>query len=320
MVPKLFDPRAPGDDTPTVRSLVGLYLAHCTAHDVLCPSSLHERRTILGDFCETYGDWPVDRLKAYHLDDWINAHPTWKAPGTRQLFAAYVKALFGWSLQWDRIDRNPFARCRYKGSERRPAIPDPVLERIIAAATPPFAVALKFLRLTGCRVGELVAAKWGDVDLDVGAWRIENHKTRRKTGKPKVVGLSAGAESLLRTIALAGTADTCAGPVLDAGVVSPQLMSADARVFLNGHGRPWTTSALRGHWMRVTHKLHVTGVGLHSIRHTAATAMIRGGAPIKLVAQQLGHASVKTTEMFYVDVSDDVEGLRRAAELGRPRP
>jgi site-specific recombinase XerD len=38
--------------------------------------------------------------------------------------------------------------------------------------------------------------------------------------------------------------------------------------------------------------------GLHSLRHTAATAMVNGGASFKDVADVLGHKSITTTLVY----------------------
>lgn len=59
---------------------------------------------------------------------------------------------------------------------------------------------------------------------------------------------------------------------------------------------------------------------LHQLRHTAATAWIRAGVPIEVVAKLLTHRSVATTSATYVHL--DVEDLRaelvRAGVWGEP--
>ena len=62
-------------------------------------------------------------------------------------------------------------------------------------------------------------------------------------------------------------------------------------------------------------KPHVDKLRLHDLRHTCATNLARAGKDIKLIAQYLGHADVKTTAR-YIHYQD--EDLRAAAEtLGR---
>lgn len=59
------------------------------------------------------------------------------------------------------------------------------------------------------------------------------------------------------------------------------------------------------------------GVAAHSLRHTAATDMLRGGANLRAVQLFLGHSSLATTER-YLKVS--MTDLRKAGEGRRYRP
>jgi len=58
-------------------------------------------------------------------------------------------------------------------------------------------------------------------------------------------------------------------------------------------------------------KPHVDKLRLHDLRHTCATNLARAGKDIKLIAQYLGHADVKTTAR-YIHYQD--EDLKAAAE------
>jgi integrase len=50
----------------------------------------------------------------------------------------------------------------------------------------------------------------------------------------------------------------------------------------------------------------MTGVGLHTLRHSAATVMLTNGVPLKVVSEILGHASIAITGDVYGHVSPDV--------------
>lgn len=63
----------------------------------------------------------------------------------------------------------------------------------------------------------------------------------------------------------------------------------------------------------------VDGVGVHTLRHSAAVAWLESGVHIKAVADLLGHSSIAITGDIYGHTSDDtaraaVDGL--AARLG----
>ncbi|NLT31012.1 MAG: tyrosine-type recombinase/integrase, partial [Propionibacterium sp.] len=47
-------------------------------------------------------------------------------------------------------------------------------------------------------------------------------------------------------------------------------------------------------------------IGLHTLRHSAATVMLESGVPLKVVSEILGHFSVSITGDIYAHVSADV--------------
>ena len=50
----------------------------------------------------------------------------------------------------------------------------------------------------------------------------------------------------------------------------------------------------------------MTDIGLHTLRHSAATTMLTNGVPLKVVSEILGHASIVITADIYGHVSPDV--------------
>jgi integrase len=175
---------------------------------------------------------------------------------------------------------------------------DDVLSLYLRAANKPFERVPRFLRLVGCRIGELCRARWEDVDLDKGVWLVHHHKTRRQTGKPKVKVLTAEAVALLR--------DT------------PRL---GEHVFLNTRGQPYTSSACEEYFRHLRDDLlHLpksTG-SIHSICHRFATAAAAAAAPLKLISEQLGHSNVRTAERHYLHLAGQVDAIRAAAALAAP--
>jgi site-specific recombinase XerD len=66
-------------------------------------------------------------------------------------------------------------------------------------------------------------------------------------------------------------------------------------------------------------KASMSGIGVHTLRHSAAVAWLESGVHIKAVADLLGHHSIAITGDIYGHTSDDtartaVEGL--AGQLG----
>lgn len=59
-------------------------------------------------------------------------------------------------------------------------------------------------------------------------------------------------------------------------------------------------------------KLGLVGVGVHTGRHTNATAALLAGVPLHVVSRNLGHSSVAITADLYGHVTDDAS--RSASE------
>lgn len=50
----------------------------------------------------------------------------------------------------------------------------------------------------------------------------------------------------------------------------------------------------------------LAGVGLHTLRHSAASVLLAQGVPLKVVSEILGHSSIAITGDVYGHVSPDV--------------
>lgn len=307
--------------TLTVRDVIALYLRHSKANGLHCQQALAERESLFALFNEaTFGDPPVkivdldvDNAKAYHLSDWIDANEGWKSVATRRAKANMIRAAFEWAAEQERITRNPFRKVRYAESERRPNLPDDVLETVEHLANKKFEIALRFLRLTGCRLSELSEATWAGIDFEHGVWTIHRHKSKRYTGKAKSVALVAEAVWLLQKMAIA--AAKMPNATFDTARMAPIFQQT---IFTNNRGTAWNRRTLGQSLSRIKVKFNIkTRASLHGVRHTAATEALANGASPVLVSEQLGHASPAITFKYYWHPdADHVQQIRQAFEKG----
>jgi integrase len=54
------------------------------------------------------------------------------------------------------------------------------------------------------------------------------------------------------------------------------------------------------------HRMGAIGVGVHTLRHAAASALLEAGVNIKAISDMLGHSSVAITGDIYGHTSDQV--------------
>lgn len=89
-------------------------------------------------------------------------------------------------------------------------------------------------------------------------------------------------------------------------------------VFLTRSGRP--LDRVNG-WRRVKAAALAAGISTeitpHTLRHSFATHLIEGGADLRAVQEMLGHASIRTTQIYTHLDAEQMRGLHR---LYHPRP
>ena len=143
--------------------------------------------------------------------------------------------------------------------------------------------AIRLYLLTGCRVSEILNARWQDADLERGfLWLPDS-----KTGKRPVL-LNSGAVAILAGL-----------PRLGSYIIAG-----------SDPGNP--RHDLKKPWAQIRHYAGLDDVRLHDLRHTHASIGAGAGLGLPIVGKLLGHKSPQTTER-YAHLADDP--LRRGAEL-----
>ncbi len=137
---------------------------------------------------------------------------------------------------------------------------------------------------TGCRVGELAAAKVGDWEREVGTMRI-----RGKGRKQRLVSVGSRATAALDeyVTATAGLRAAAHGLV------------ENSPLFLGRHGRPLAVRTIQ---QLVRAAQLAAGLGQrvtpHTLRHSFATHLLESGANLREVQEMLGHESLSTTQRY----------------------
>ena len=163
---------------------------------------------------------------------------------------------------------------------------------------------------TGLRVAEMAALRVSDMVLSPGAHGIVVR--RGKGGKRRYVRIGGSfARSCEDFLAWK---EAWGDPVDEEEPVFRSVVT----------GAAMTTRALQKMFARVCKRVGISGHSVHHCRHTYATYLYRAsGRDLRLVQRQLGHASVRTTEVyahvFDQDVERAVENLFVAAPQGTSR-
>jgi integrase len=164
------------------------------------------------------------------------------------------------------------------------------IARIVTAARdtrlgPLIALALS----TGARRGELLGAKWDDLDLRRGTLSIRRsleqtkagvREKAPKSGKSRVVALTAGAIETLREHRIA------------TGRIG-------GYIFAGTDGGTWTPSLVTDGFGDLCRKVKVVGASFHTLRHTCASTLLSQGVHPKIVQEMLGHSTIGITMDLY---------------------
>lgn len=97
-------------------------------------------------------------------------------------------------------------------------------------------------------------------------------------------------------------------------------------LFLSERGQPLTVKYLSAMMTRYVRSAEIGKAGsCHMFRHTCATLMLEGGADIRHVQEQLGHACLQTTQVYTHVSIRRLKEVHAATHPGaklspRPRP
>lgn len=200
-----------------------------------------------------------------------------------------IRTYYAFLLGEGLVENDPTEKVELPKTWRR--LPDALgradVERLLEAPDPSDTLywrdraLLEFAYAAGVRVGELIALRVRDIDLDEGLAIVFG-----KGSKERVVPVGGAAIRAL-TVYLRETR-----PTLDRG-------RGKGVAFLNARGGPLSRMGvwkiLRKHVERAGIRKRVTP---HTLRHSFATHLLEGGADLAAVQEMLGHADISTTQIY----------------------
>ncbi|MCK6683125.1 MAG: site-specific integrase [Thermoanaerobaculia bacterium] len=221
-----------------------------------------------------------------------------RTPTQANRLVASIRACFSAAVRSGIITLNPARSIRpfKENPPRARVISAEEMERLLVAIEEEEdafgKAALKILILTGARGKELLRAKWADVDLDAGIWRIPSPKA----GHPQVVPIDANVIAILKALPR----------LAESPFIIPGLRANQPRYDVRG---PWERAKQRA-------GLADSDLHVHDIRRTFGLAVARQ-AGLHIASKLLRHSSTKITEQVYAPLGlDDLrEALTRRAEV-----
>jgi integrase len=169
----------------------------------------------------------------------------------------------------------------------------------------------RLMLATGLRRGEALGLHWREVDLDAAMLRVRWTLTRTsrglELGEPKT-------DKSRRTVPLpSSTVETLRAHLTKQA--DERLMAAEAwrehgLVFTTEIGTPLEPRNVLRRFELLAQRAGLSGVHLHTLRHSAASFLLAAGTHTKVVQEHLGHSSYAITADIYSHV---VPALQREA-------
>lgn len=222
----------------------------------------------------------ADEIKAWD-DDLLRRG---LSPSTRHVYLAAVAFLYRRTLA------RPEVVAFIVLPRRRRTFPTVLsteeVRRLLAAfRAPRYRAFFSLIYDTGLRVSEAAHLKAGDLDGDRGVIRVREGKG----GKDRQVKLGKRLHELLRAY---WREERMKGP-------HPEPLSKESFLFASSTGGPISIMGSRYALSLALKEAGITKrVTPHTLRHCFATAQMEAGTELPVVQAQLGHASIRSTQIY----------------------
>jgi len=222
---------------------------------------------------------------------------------------AVLESAFRQAVRWRMLAEDPCAGVDLPRAKRKEmeALSVEECRRFLSVAEgseryPLFALALT----TGMRPSEYLALKWSDIDWKRGAarvsrtiqvsgtgWAFDDTKRKRSRRVVKLQGfVLAALEILNEKQAMGGEGNCC---------------PANELIFVTESGTPLRQKVVKREFRRLLSRAGIRPVRLYDLRHTAATLGVAAGVSVKVISDQLGHASISFTLERYSHVLPSIQ-------------
>lgn len=233
-----------------------------------------------------FGHLKLSEIKRHEVQQFHNDLVTVEklAPATADHHVVYLRRVLSLAVQWEFLEKNVLANIPLMKVDNKVEryLSDAEVKRLVDVLTTDLAFGASYLLLyllsTGARLNEAMQAKWDQVDLEKGIWRIP--ATNSKSKKTRSVPLNESAIWVLGQLWTKGKHEY---------------------LFVNeATKKPWVT--ITRAWYRLRAKAGIENLRVHDLRHSFASFLVNGGRSLYEVQQILGHSDPKVT-MRYAHLS-----------------
>jgi integrase len=280
---------------------------------IKCSTRNHYQYIVKVHLIPAFGDM---QLRQIHRESIQSLLTSKRRSGLSWRTVKHIRTTFGTILAAAEMDGlisdNPVRKTKLprRGpvAETTPIAPEQIRDLLDALPEPSGSIA-SLLLLTGLRIGELLALRWRDVDLESGLIRVRQTVYEGTFDDPKT-------KRSRRTVPLSES-----GIAILAGYKRAEP-NPEALVFASSHETPLSRRNLLNRQLKPTsERLGLKGANWHWLRHANATLLDAVGAPLGTVQALLGHASAEITREVYLHAvpADAKSAVQKVENLIGPK-
>lgn len=248
--------------------------------------------SVIRDFINFIGKCSINKIEKNSIEKYVQ-HKFQKSMFVASKNLRYLKSIFNWAVTQEYIDSSPCQKVKnIRLPEKQPLflskndfnillekIDDQLLKQIVI-----------FAIYTGLRESEILTLKWDQVDIKNKMIILSNRSHITKSRRVRSVPLNDSAFHVINN---------------RIGISEELVFTKSGRPILNNY----VTKKFKFYIRQTSFNQKLK---FHSLRHTFASWLVQNGVSIYEVSKLLGHADIKTTEI-YAHLSP--ENFRNAVEL-----
>ena len=262
-----------------------------------------------------FGTLRLNEVRPRHIDAlMLRLSDSGLSDSTRRTVYTVCRDVLEGAVRDALLASNPAVKVKRPSVEHREARflePDVVHALLDAATSSRHRDVLHLIAGTGLRRGEALAVRWRDVDTEKGLLRVRQTVARVNGALRFTPPKSARSRrdipltpNMLRLLARHRTAQ------LEERLRAGTAWTDTGLVFTTETGTAVDPRNLLRAFTGIARRAGPDGVGLHTLRHSAATTLLEAGVNIVAVSRLMGHSSVAITGDLYGHATD--QGQRDA--------
>lgn len=265
-----------------------------------------------------FGNLPIKEITVAYCQKVVTE---WSKTGTSKqypLFVNYISKVFKMAINLEIVENNPVTNViipKNKSAEKKLKIKyytkaelQIFLNTINKEKNEFFKIrdyaTFRLLAFSGCRIGEVLALNWSDLDFENKELNISKTVTKAKdyyvSEKPKT--MSSNRRIILDEKTISSLKEW---KLLQMKYLFKLGFNKPSFIFTNDENNFTINQAVTERFKIYSERAGLPNIGLHGFRHTHASLLFEADASMKEVQERLGHANIKTTMDTYTHMTKD---------------